>query len=68
MTRARTIPEYVRAYDEGDRPASDLDPPSYLPTREPLPPRIPDLCPDEAKDEPHNPETCTNPTCDCYPF
>jgi hypothetical protein len=25
----------------------DLDPPSYLPIREPLPPRIPDLCPDD---------------------
>jgi hypothetical protein len=25
----------------------DLDPPSYLPVREPLPPRVPDLCSDE---------------------
>jgi hypothetical protein len=29
----------------------DFDPPSYLPMREPLPPRIPDLCPDEVRDE-----------------
>lgn len=25
----------------------DFDPPSYLPAREPLPPRVPDLCPDD---------------------
>jgi hypothetical protein len=29
----------------------DLDPPSYLPMREPEPQRIPDLCPDETRDE-----------------
>ncbi len=29
----------------------DLDPPSCLPMREPLPPRIPNLCPDESRDE-----------------
>ena len=28
-------------------PNNDHDPPSYLPVREPLRPRIPDLCPDE---------------------
>jgi hypothetical protein len=39
-------------------PRHDPDPPSYLPTREPLPPRIPDLCPDECRDEHH-------PSCDC---
>lgn len=27
----------------------DSDPPSYLPVREPLQPRIPDLCPDESE-------------------
>jgi hypothetical protein len=107
----------------------DLDPPSYLPMREPLPPRVPDLNPDERDlmrypsplhyavdtqwstdelaahdaekaideanwlaqldaelaagivpvddgpdisfDRPapiHNPETCRDPACDCYPF
>lgn len=46
----------------------DLDPPSYLPVREPLPPRIPDLCPDDVRDEPHNPETCRDPACECMPF
>lgn len=96
-------------------PTGDLDPPSYLPMREQPPPRIPDLCPDDSRDEPqifnakpiepppgywstkdptvfhettlreigidlrgtefrvaptepHNPETCRDPACDCYPF
>jgi hypothetical protein len=30
---------------------ADLDPPSYLPMREPLRPRIPGLCPDESRDD-----------------
>lgn len=30
---------------------NDQGPPSYLPAREPLPPRIPDLCPDDANDD-----------------
>lgn len=55
----------------------DFDPPSYLPMREHTPPRIPDLCPDDARDRiqganhpppPHPPETCTDPACDCMPF
>ena len=101
----------------------DLDPPSYLPMREPLPPRIPDLNPDDEfaayieirkgvrvppedaaamafdeimlgaafakkqadgtykrvdpttvrvslpfESEPHNPETCRDPACECMPF
>lgn len=29
----------------------DLDPPSHLPAREPLPPRTPDLCPDDSQDK-----------------
>ena len=30
----------------------ETDPPSYLPMREPLQPRIPDLCPDDWRNEP----------------
>jgi len=33
--------------DVKKRQPVDLDPPSYLPMREPLPPRMPDLDPDE---------------------
>jgi hypothetical protein len=36
--------ELERALFDG---SLDSDPPSYLPMREPLPPRIPDLCPDD---------------------
>lgn len=34
-----------------DKALNNLEPPSYLPTREPLRPRIPDLCPDESMDK-----------------
>ncbi len=30
----------------------DFDPPDFLPTREPLPPRVPDLCTDDWQKEP----------------
>lgn len=40
----------------------DSDPPSYLPVREPLPPRIPDLCPDDTYSQPVDRH---HASCDC---
>ena len=43
--------------DDVIRWGNDLDPPSWLPMREPPPPRAPDLCPDEHRDH--------EPACAC---
>lgn len=42
-------------------PYNDDEPPSYLPARDPLPAHIPDLCPDERRDE-HDAENCKGKT------
>jgi hypothetical protein len=41
----------------------DLDPPSYLPMREQLQPRIPDLCPDDMQR--HKDGSARPPNCRC---
>jgi hypothetical protein len=47
----------------GGVPSEDLDPPSYLPMREPLPSRIPDLCPDDTQR--HKDGSVRPPNCRC---
>jgi hypothetical protein len=43
--------------------AEDLDPPDFLPMREPLPPRVPDLDPDDTQR--HKDGSIRPPFCRC---